>query len=82
MQITVMMPRTRHALGPDRRVAAEPDAVWQAAGATALFVGALGSAGYAIRRDLSGGYRLLFFLLLALIVFGLVTIFVSIPAAT
>jgi FtsH-binding integral membrane protein len=63
----------------DRYAEAEPDAVWQAAGATALFVGALGSTGYAIRKDLSGGYRLLFFLLLALIVFGLVTIFVSIP---
>jgi FtsH-binding integral membrane protein len=59
---------------------AQPDAVWQAAAATALFVGALGSTGYAIRKDLSGGYRMLFFLLLALIVFGLVTVFVSIPA--
>lgn len=63
----------------DRYAEAEPDAVWQAAAATGLFVGALGSTGYAIRKDLSGGYRLLFFLLLALIVFGLVTIFVSIP---
>jgi modulator of FtsH protease len=42
-------------------------------------VGGLGSVGYAIRKDLSGGYRLLFFALLALIVFGLVTVFVSIP---
>jgi FtsH-binding integral membrane protein len=63
----------------NRYAEAEPDAVWQAAAATALFVGALGSAGYAIKRDLSGGYRLLFFLLIALIVFGLVTVFVSIP---
>jgi FtsH-binding integral membrane protein len=63
----------------DRYAEAEPDAVWQAAAATALFVGALGSTGYAIRKDLSGGYRMLFFLLLALIVFGLVTVFVSIP---
>ncbi|HTU77436.1 MAG TPA: Bax inhibitor-1 family protein [Solirubrobacteraceae bacterium] len=63
----------------DRYAEAKPDAVWQAAAATALFVGALGSTGYAIRRDLSGGYRTLFFLLLALIVFGLVTVFVSIP---
>jgi FtsH-binding integral membrane protein len=63
----------------DRYAEAEPDAVWQAAAATALFVGGLGSVGYAIRRDLSGGYRLLFFLLLALIVFGLITVFVSIP---
>jgi FtsH-binding integral membrane protein len=63
----------------NRYVEAEPDAVWQAAAATALFVGGLGSTGYAIRRDLSGGYRFLFFALLALIVFGLVTIFVAIP---
>lgn len=63
----------------NRYAEAEPDAVWQAAAATALFVGGLGSAGYAIRKDLSGGYRMLFFLLLGLIVFGLVTVFVSIP---
>jgi FtsH-binding integral membrane protein len=56
-----------------------PDAVWQAAAATALFVGGLGSVGYAIRKDLSAGYRILFFLLLALIVFGLITVFVSMP---
>lgn len=63
----------------DRYAEAEPEAVWQAASATALFVAGLGSVGYAIRRDLSGGYRVLFFALLALIVFGLVTVFVSIP---
>ena len=63
----------------DRYAEAEPDAVWQAAAATALFVGALGSTGYAIRKDLSGGYRMLFFGLLALLAFGLVTVFVSIP---
>jgi FtsH-binding integral membrane protein len=63
----------------NRYAEVEPEAVWQAAAATALFVGGLGSAGYAIRRDLSGGYRFLFFALLALIVFGLITVFVSIP---
>jgi FtsH-binding integral membrane protein len=63
----------------NRYAEAQPDAVWQAAAATALFVGGLGTTGYAIRRDLSGGYRFLFFALLALIVFGLVTVFVSIP---
>lgn len=63
----------------NRYAEAEPDAVWQAASATALFVGGLGSVGYAIRKDLSGGYRFLFFALLALIVFGLITVFVSIP---
>ena len=56
-----------------------PSAVWQAAGATGLFVGALGAGGYATRRDLSGLYRMLFWALLALIVFGIITIFVSIP---
>ena len=42
---------------------------------------ALGSAGYAIRRDLSYLYRLAFWLLLALMVAGIVLIFVRIPAA-
>ena len=32
---------------------ADPSALWQAAGATAAFVAALGSYGYATRRDLS-----------------------------
>lgn len=58
-----------------------PSALWQAAGATGAFVAALGSFGYATRRDLSSWTRTLFWALLALIVFGLVTIFVSIPHA-
>ena len=61
--------------------ATDPTAVRQAFAATALFVGGLGAAGYAIRRDLSFLYRTLFWLLLALIVGGLVLIFVHIPAA-
>ena len=60
---------------------ANPAALWQAAGATGAFVGALGAVGYATRRDLSSWARTLFWALLALIVFGLVTIFVSIPHA-
>jgi modulator of FtsH protease len=60
---------------------AEPAALWQAAGSTAAFVGGLGAYGYATRRDLSSWARTLFWALLALIVFGLVTIFVSIPHA-
>jgi len=60
----------------------QPDVVWQAASATALFVGGLGTVGYAIRKDLSAGYRFLFFALLALIVFGLIAVFVSIPASS
>jgi uncharacterized protein len=59
---------------------AEPDAVWQAAAATGLFVGGLGATGYAIRKDLSVYYRFLFFALIALIIFGLIGIFISIPA--
>ena len=61
--------------------AVDPTAVRQAFGATALFVAGMGSVGYAIRRDLSFLYRLLFWLLLALIVAGIVLIFVRIPAA-
>jgi modulator of FtsH protease len=60
---------------------ANPAALWQAAGATAAGVAALGAAGYATRRDLSGLARVLFWALLALILFGLVAIFVSIPQA-
>ncbi|HWX95366.1 MAG TPA: Bax inhibitor-1 family protein [Solirubrobacteraceae bacterium] len=59
--------------------ATDPTAVRQAFGATALFVGALGAGGYAIRRDLSFLYRTLFWLLLALIAVGIVLIFVRIP---
>ena len=61
--------------------ATDPTAVRQAFGATALFVAALGSGGYAVRRDLSFLYRALFWLLLALIAAGIVLIFVRIPAA-
>jgi FtsH-binding integral membrane protein len=69
------------ALGPvlSSYVQADPAAVWQAAGATGGFVAGLGAAGYATRRDLSSWYRVLFWALLGLIVFGVVAIFVSIP---
>jgi len=59
---------------------ADPSALWQAAGATAAFVAAAGAYGYATRRDLSSLSRTLSWALLALIVFGLVAIFVAIPA--
>ena len=58
---------------------ADPSALWQSAGATAAFVAALGSYGYATRRDLTSWARTLFWALLALIVFGIVAIFISIP---
>jgi FtsH-binding integral membrane protein len=58
---------------------ADPQAVWQAGGATALFIAGFGAAGYATRRDLSALARILFWALIGLIVFGIVTIFVQIP---
>ena len=61
--------------------AADPAAVWQAAGATALFTAALGSFGWATRRDLASVARVSFWALLALLVFGLVAILVTIPGA-
>jgi uncharacterized protein len=59
--------------------ATSPQAVWSAAGATALFMAGFGAAGYFTRRDLSALGRISFFALLALIVFGIVLIFVHIP---
>ena len=59
-----------------------PQAVWQAGGATALFIAGFGAAGYATRRDLAPLARILFFALLALIVFGIVLIFVNIPSGS
>jgi modulator of FtsH protease len=57
----------------------DPRALWQAGGATALFIAGFGAAGYATRRDLSALVRVLFWALVALIVFGIVLIFVNIP---
>ena len=57
----------------------EPQAVWQAGGLTALFIGGFGAAGYATRRDLSALARVCFFALIALILFGILLIFVNIP---
>jgi modulator of FtsH protease len=70
------------ALGPvlNDYAQADPSALWQAAGATGAFVAVLGAFGYATRRDLSAWYRLLFWALLALLAFGLVAIFISIPS--
>ena len=56
-----------------------PAVLWQSCGATALFVGGLGAYGYATSRDLSSWGRTLFWALLALIAFGIVLLFVSIP---
>jgi modulator of FtsH protease len=60
---------------------ADPSALWQAGGATALFIGGFGAYGYATRRDLSGWARGLFRALLGLIGIGFILFFVSIPGA-
>jgi FtsH-binding integral membrane protein len=57
----------------------DPAVLYQAVGSTALFVGGLGAYGYATSRDLSGWGKTLFWMLLALIVFGIVLMFVNIP---
>jgi uncharacterized protein len=60
---------------------ADPRTLWQAGGATALFIAGFGAAGYATRRDLTAIARVCFWALLALIVAGLVLVFVHIPGA-
>jgi FtsH-binding integral membrane protein len=60
----------------------DPEAVWEVGGATALFVAGFGAAGYATRRDLSALARVLLWALIALIGFGVLRIFVSIPAGS
>ena len=57
----------------------DPAILWEAGGATALFIAGFGTAGYLIRSDLTALARVAFFALLALIVFGIVLIFVHIP---
>ena len=57
----------------------DPRALWQAGGATALFIAGFGAAGYATRRDLAAVARVCFWALLALIVAGIVLVFVHIP---
>jgi FtsH-binding integral membrane protein len=59
----------------------DPGALWRAAGATALFMFGFGAVGYATSRDLSGLGRAFSWALVALIGFGVVSIFVQIPAA-
>ncbi len=56
-----------------------PQILWQAGGATALFIAGFGAYGYATRRDLSAIARVCFWALIALILFGIVLIFVQIP---
>ncbi|MBV8462731.1 MAG: US12 family protein [Acidimicrobiales bacterium] len=60
----------------------DPAAVWQAAGATALFMAGLGMAGYATRRDLTVLTRAALWALVGLIVFGVIATFVRIPGSS
>ncbi len=59
--------------------AMDPRILWQAGGATALFMAGFGAAGYATRRNLAWLWRISFFALIALIIFGIAAIFVNIP---
>jgi modulator of FtsH protease len=61
---------------------ADPQALWESGGVTALFIAGCGAFGYASRTDLSGIARMSFWALLALIGFGVVLIFVHIPGGT
>jgi modulator of FtsH protease len=57
----------------------DPQALWEAGGATALFIAGFGAAGYATRRDLTAVARACFWALAALIAFGIISIFLRIP---
>ena len=59
----------------------DPQVLWQAGGATALFIAGFGAAGYATRRDLAPVARVAFWALVGLIIFGIVAIFVNIPGS-
>jgi FtsH-binding integral membrane protein len=59
----------------------DPRALWEAGGATALFIAGFGIAGYATRRDLTVIARVSFWALLALIVVGIALVFVHIPGS-
>lgn len=56
-------------------------ALYQAAGATGLFVALLGAGGYAIRKDLSFLYRFLFIGLIVFLIAGIALIFINMPGA-
>jgi FtsH-binding integral membrane protein len=61
---------------------ANPQAVWEAGAATALFITALGAAGYGSRADLSALARVSSWALVTLIIFAIVVIFAQIPNAS
>ena len=57
----------------------DPQALWEAGGATALFVAGFGAVGWGTRRDLSRLSSVLTWALVALIVVGLITVLVQVP---
>jgi FtsH-binding integral membrane protein len=59
-----------------------PAILWQAGGASALFVAAFGTFGYLTNRDLAVWRRISYIGLLILLVAGIVLIFVHIPQAS
>ena len=59
----------------------DPGVVYQAAGATALFVALLGTIGYTTRKDLAPYMKFFFIAFIAVFVFGLIALFVAIPAS-
>jgi modulator of FtsH protease len=59
----------------------DPGVVYQAAGTTALFVGLLGSIGYATRRDLTGMMKVLIIAFIPVFIFGIIALFVAIPGS-
>ena len=60
-------------------VGADPRAVSEAGGATALFTAGVGAAGYSTKRDLASIARCSLWALVGLIVFGIVLVFTQIP---
>src|SRR5580698_9793840 len=50
----------------------DPQILWQAGGATALFIGVFGAVGYTTRRDLSNIVRFAFFALIAPLIYGII----------
>jgi modulator of FtsH protease len=63
-------------------VDAEPDVVWRAGVATALFVAGFGVAGYSTRRDLAPLARVLLWALVGLIAVGVLLVFVELPGGS
>jgi modulator of FtsH protease len=59
----------------------DPGVVYQAAGSTALFTGALGSFGYSTRRDLSPFIKPFLIAFGVIFLFGLIALFVAIPGS-